>query len=91
MRSKNARKHTEAESAHMARVKSLSCAVCNAPAPTDAHHIWQGLHFLTIPLCKSCHQCNLNGIHGARAMWKVMRKTEEIALNETIARLLSVA
>lgn len=91
MRSKNARKHTTAESAHMARVKLLCCAVCGHEPPVEAHHIWQGLHFLTVPLCQDCHTGSNNGIHGARAMWKVMRKTEETVLNETIARLLSVA
>lgn len=84
-------KYNRAESEHVARVKSLPCAVCKAGPPTDAHHIWQGLHYTTIPLCKDCHQGSSNGIHGQRAMWKVMRKTEEICLNDTIARLLSVA
>jgi hypothetical protein len=88
MRSRNLK---PAERDHMAAVKMLPCAVCGHSPPVEAHHIWQGLHFTTIPLCADCHTGSSNGIHGQRAMWKVMRKTEEICLNETIARLLSVA
>lgn len=87
MRSKNSARITPAESDHMARVKSMSCSVCDAPAPSEAHHIQQGLHFTTIPLCEDCHRGSHNGIHGRRSMWNVMRKTELSCLNETIQRL----
>jgi hypothetical protein len=71
----------------MERVKMLPCAVCDEAAPSDAHHIEQKLHFLCIPLCKDCHQGSLNGIHGQRVMWKVMKKTELSCLNDTIGKL----
>lgn len=80
---------------HIERVKSLPCSVCGAPAPSDAHHILEGRtpgrkssNLLAIPLCKSCHQDNRNGIHGQRAMWSVMRKTELGCLADTIETLL---
>jgi len=90
MRTKNAASITKAESEHMEWVKSQPCIVCGAAAPSDAHHVEQGLHFATLPLCKDCHQGSSNGIHGQRAMWKVMRKTELSCLNEVIARLRGV-
>lgn len=83
---------------HIERVKSLPCAVCGSPAPSDAHHILEGRtpgrkspDALAIPLCKSCHQDSHNGIHGQRAMWNVMRKTELDCLAETIETLLKGA
>lgn len=87
MRSKNSRKHTAAEAEHLAAVKSLPCSVCNAPPPSDAHHIRQGCHFVTVALCKDCHQGSENGWHGRKAMWRVMKFDELDALNVTIGRL----
>lgn len=87
MRAKNARSITAGESAHIARVKELGCAVCDAPGPSDAHHIEQGQHFTVIPLCKDCHQGGFNGIHGQARIWKVLKKTELSCLNDTIRRL----
>ena len=76
-------------------IKSLPCALCGASGPSDAHHIREGQgmaqradDFLAIPLCKDCHQGQHNGIHGNRAMWKVMKKTELDLLAETIERLV---
>lgn len=70
----------------------MPCGVCGASAPSDAHHILENSrrigHFAVIPLCKSCHQDNHNGIHGRKAMWKVMRKTELQVLAETIKGIL---
>lgn len=87
MKSKNSRALTAAESAHLERVKSLPCSVCDAPMPSDAHHIVQGQHFTVVALCKDCHQGSHNGIHGRRAMWKVMHMDELAALNVTLSRL----
>lgn len=87
MRTKNAARISASESHHLARVKGLPCAVCGASAPSEAHHIEQGLHFATIPLCMDCHRGSHNGIHGRRSMWNVMRKTELSCLNQTIKRL----
>lgn len=87
MRSKNSRAMTKAEAAHVAAVKGLPCSVCDAPAPSDAHHIEQGQHFTTVALCKDCHQGSENGIHGRKTMWRVMKMSELSALNVTIRRL----
>jgi hypothetical protein len=66
--------------------------VCGAYPPSDAHHILENSrrisHFMVIPLCKSCHQDSHNGIHGNKAMWNVMRKTELSVLSDTIERLI---
>lgn len=84
MKSKNL---TKADLAHMARVKSLSCGVCQKSGPSDAHHIRQGLHYLTIPLCKDCHQGGFNGIHGQSRIWQVNKLDEMNVLNDTIRKL----
>jgi hypothetical protein len=78
---------TSQDKEHFLKVKSMPCGVCGAAGPSDAHHIEQGLHFLCIPLCKDCHQGPHNGIHGRRAMWNVLKKTELSVLNDTIAEL----
>lgn len=88
MRTKNAKAISAAESSHMALVKELPCSCCDAPGPSEAHHIKQGCHFATIPLCWSCHRGPL-GLHGTKAMLKI-RKLEEIdLLNITIGRLVA--
>lgn len=87
MRGKNSKALTLAERRHLERVKSLSCSVCDAPPPSDAHHVNQGQHFTTIALCKDCHQGSENGLHGRRTMWRVMKLDEWGALNITISRL----
>ena len=87
MRSKNHHTPSKAESAHLARVKQMPCAVCNAAGPSDAHHTKQQNHFTTVPLCKDCHQGSLNGWHGQKRMWNVMKMDENDALNLTISRL----
>lgn len=80
-------KLTAAERRYITRVKCLPCGVCGASAPSDAHHIRQGLHYLTIPLCKSCHQSAFNGIHGQARIWGVMKLDEMDVLNQTVGRL----
>lgn len=81
-------KYSVSERRHVQRVKELPCSVCDAPPPSDAHHIKQRLHFAVVALCKDCHQGAFNGIHGQARMWAV-RKLEEIdALAITIERLL---
>ena len=91
MRTKNARSIRAAESAHIARVKSLPCSVCDASAPSDAHHIKQGQHFTVVALCKSCHQGALMGWHGQRRMWAIKKMDELDALAMTVARLADQA
>jgi hypothetical protein len=87
MRSKNSRAHTASESAHIAAVKSLPCSVCNAPGPSDAHHIVQGQHFTVVALCKDCHQGSENGWHGRKTMWRIHKMDELDALNVTLSRI----
>ena len=76
-----------AERRHLAMVKVLPCSVCDAPGPSEAHHIVQGLQYTCIALCPECHTGPRMGWHGQRFAWKI-RKMEEIdALNVTIKRL----
>ncbi|MCF3519749.1 hypothetical protein [Stenotrophomonas maltophilia] len=87
MRTKNAKAFTVAERAHLQAVKGLPCSVCDAPAPSDAHHISQGQHFTTVALCKDCHQGSKNGWHGEKIMWRIHKMDELAALNVTLSRL----
>jgi len=77
-----------AQRKYLATIKTLSCGVCDAAGPSDAHHIEQGLQYICIPLCKDCHQGSHNGIHGRRSIWNVLKKTELSVLNDTIKKLL---
>ena len=72
---------------HMARVKAQPCSVCDAPAPSEAHHTKQGNHRTVIALCKDCHTGSRNGWHGQRLMWKLKKMDENDALNVTLRRL----
>lgn len=87
MRSKNSKPLTSAEHAHLEAVKWLPCSVCDAPSPSDAHHINQGQHFTAVALCKDCHQGSDNGWHGRKVMWRIMKMDELAALNVTLQRL----
>lgn len=89
MRSKNKPKPTAAESAHIERVKSLPCSVCDAPAPSEAHEPVQGQWFTSIALCADCHRGSVNGIHGQRVMWRIHKLDELAALNITLGRLFA--
>lgn len=79
------------EREHIERIKNMRCGVCGQCGPSDAHHILENSrrisHYAVIPLCKDCHQGNHNGIHGEKAMWKVMKKTELQILAEIIERI----
>lgn len=88
MKSKNHKALTKAESAYLLRVKTLPCSVCDAPPPSDAHHIKQQRHYTAVALCKDCHQGSVNGFHGQRRMWSVMKMDEVDALNVTIENLM---
>lgn len=87
MQSRNKPKPTAAEAEHIERIKNMACIVCWAPGPSDCHELQQGLWFTSIPLCKSCHQSDHNGIHGRKAIWNVNKMTELTALNATIREL----
>jgi hypothetical protein len=71
----------------MAKVKELPCSVCDAPGPSEAHHISQRLAFLTIALCPECHRGPFMGWHGQKRMWAIKKMDELDALNVTIERL----
>lgn len=79
--------YSKTERSHLERVKSLPCSVCNAPPPSAAHHMKPDSAFYTIALCYECHQ-GKSGIHGDRAMWRVMKLDEVDALVATFRRLL---
>jgi hypothetical protein len=81
-------KPTKREREHLAKIKEMACGVCDAAAPSDAHHIVQHEQYLCIPLCKDCHQGSFNGIHGQARIWSVYKKTEMSVLNETLRNLL---
>ena len=91
MRTKNAASLTAAEREHVARVKNLSCSVCDAPGPSDAHHIQQGQHWTVVALCKDCHQGSFAGWHGQRRAWAIRKMDELSALARTIQRLTARA
>lgn len=84
MHSKNL---TVAQRQHMGRVKELPCSVCDAPGPSDAHHIKQGQHYTVVALCKDCHQGG-GGWHGTKALWRIRKMDEMDALAVTIERLV---
>lgn len=86
MRTKNAKRITSGESAHMGKVKESGCAVCGAGPYVDAHHIKQGAHFVVVGLCKECHTGPM-GIHGDKTMWRIHKMEEIDALNETLRRI----
>lgn len=81
-------KPTKREREHLARVKEMNCGVCNAPGPSDAHHIVQHQQYTAIPLCNDCHQGSHNGIHGQKSIWKVLKLDEMAVLNLTVQQLL---
>ena len=87
MQSKNKTKPTASERLHIARIKAMSCVICDASAPSECHEINQGQWFTSMPLCADCHRGSLNGIHGQRRLWNVYKMDELDALNETIRRL----
>jgi hypothetical protein len=75
------------ERLHLALVKSLPCSVCDAPGPSEAHHIEQGLQYTCVALCEDCHRGPLLGLHGQRSMWAIKKMNELAALNVTIQRI----
>lgn len=85
MQSKNKPAMTRAERAHVERVKSLPCVVCEAQPPSEAHEIEQGLWFCSIALCADCHR-GPSGWHGTKALWRVRKFDELDRLNETLRR-----
>jgi hypothetical protein len=89
MQSKGKPSPTKAERAHIERVTSTACVICDAPPPSECHEIEQGQWFTSVALCADCHRGKKNGLHGERAMWRVTKHTELSALNETLRRVLA--
>ena len=91
MRSKNARRIDSGESAHLAAVKGCACVLCDAPAPSIAHHVVQGDHYTTVALCEGCH-VGRGGVHGDQSMLRLRFKVggihgEVAAINATLRRV----
>lgn len=87
MHSKNKPAMRADERRHVDRVRRLPCSVCDAPGPSEAHEIEQGLWFLSVALCPDCHRGSLMGLHGQRRAWLIRKMTEHDALNVTLRRL----
>ena len=78
---------TTRERAHLGRVKDLSCSVCDAPGPSDAHHVKQHNQFTAVALCRDCHMGSEMGWHGCKTAWRIRKMDELDALNITLGRL----
>lgn len=79
----------KAERRHLANVKDLPCSVCDAPGPSEAHHIRQGDQYTAIALRPECHRGPSMGWHGGRIAWRARKMDELDALNVTLKRLLN--
>jgi hypothetical protein len=79
---------SKADRKHLGRVKELPCSVCDAPGPSQAHHIKQGQQYTAVALCYECHQGAIMGWHGGKVAWRVRKMDELMALNVTIGRLV---
>ena len=77
-------KMNAAERRWVGLVKEQPCSVCEAPGPSDAHHIKQGRHYTVVALCKSCHQGSKMGWHGEKRAWAIAKMDELDALDVTI-------
>jgi hypothetical protein len=80
-------KLSKEERIHLALVKELPCSVCDAPGPSEAHHIKQGLQYTCVALCSDCHRGPVLGWHGQKRMWSIKKMDELDALNKTIENL----
>lgn len=89
MQSKNKKAPTKAEREHIERVKSVPCAVCDAPPPTECHEIKQGQWFTSVSLCPDCHRGPVLGLHGQKRAWMVRKMDELDALAITVERLVA--
>ena len=89
MRSPNKRAQTVLEAAHVSKVVSVACVVCDAPPPSEAHEPEQGLWFASVALCPECHRGS-KGWHGTRERWTLRKMTELKAINETLRRVAMI-
>jgi hypothetical protein len=79
--------------AHIRRVKELPCSLCDAPGPSQAHHIDQTQAYTCVALCPSCHggPGYPSGWHGTKTLWRIKKMDELSCLNVTIKRLMEEA
>ena len=77
----------KAARAHIDRLKALPCACCDLEIPCEIHEMKQGDWFTSMPLCSDCHRGQVNGLHGQKRMWSVLKLDELGALSKTIRRL----
>tara|TARA_R110000744_G_scaffold289502_3_gene400409 strand:+ start:7316 stop:7717 length:402 start_codon:yes stop_codon:yes gene_type:complete len=61
---------------HMMWIKGLDCECCGRSGPSDAHHAYHDRYgtakrsdWLTVPLCKICHQYGAESVHKAKTTW----------------------
>ena len=68
------KKTTQEDLGHMASVKELPCACCDAEPPSIAHHIVKSFkrlgHKFTIPLCDRHHEDELGRFKGKNSIGK---------------------
>ena len=81
--SPNKKPPTAEERLHIERIKSMPCVLCEAPGPSDAHHIRQRSHFYTVPLCRACH----DSWHGTKDLWRIKKWDELDAFAATMERI----
>lgn len=79
---------TSIEKKYIDLVKRLPCSVCDAQGGCEAHEPKQGLWFISIALCSSCHRDPVNGLHGQKVMWKIKKMDEWDALAVTIRQVV---
>jgi hypothetical protein len=79
---------TAKERAYVGLVKLMPCSVCEAPAPSDAHHVKQHRQYTVVALCKSCHHGSKMGWHGEKRAWAIAKMDELDALNKTIENVI---
>jgi hypothetical protein len=91
MHSKNHKALTRRQQDHLLLVKSLACSLCDAPGPSEAHHIKQDNHYSVVALCPVCHggPGHGNGWHGNKTLWRIRKMDEADALYITIERLVA--
>jgi hypothetical protein len=88
LQSRNKPKPTAAEKRHIERLAQLPCVVCGADG-VEIHEPEQGLWFVAMPLCPTCHRDPKYGWHGQRLNWKAVKYGELDAINATIRMLES--
>ena len=80
------------DASYIAIVKSLPCAVCSRPGPSDAHHCIHDRYdqrkacdYDTIPLCKRHHQHGPEAIHNGKESWREKHGPDHGYIDQTKA------